>query len=852
MKNFLLAAAITLFAPAITFAQVTLYSQDFEGPDFDTYTLFDGMPAAVSFNQSSDNYIVRALPNSVPVGNTISGFSGNVIALEDTDDAGFFGDPFIRTNSFSISGYTDIVIEITFAAGSGADGSVYETSDFLDVDFRINGSGGWQQAHRLEGSASGKFWYDSADNGITGTGDDINIDQNAQALSKSFTVSGSTMELRITMGSRGDDEEMMFDDILVQAIVPCTSPSIASFTASKDSICFGDSVTLAVAGSLNDATSWHLYSSSCGSAPIANNSTGIFKLAPSTTTTYYVRGEDGSGCVDEAAMVCHSVSVVVNSLPSVSLTAVTSICSNDSIQNDLSGGSPIGGSYTGLGVTDNGNGLDFTFDPSTLSIGQNTITYSYLDANGCSNSATDSLEILSAPSVGFSSPGNFCENEPAQTGLSGGSPAGGIYSGSGVTDDGNGTTFGFDPSTTGTGYQSLTYDFTDINGCSGSQAAIVEVFQIPIVSLAPAADVCIDTGPFNGGGGLPAGGVYSGAGINDNGDGISYSYDPMSSGPGNQNVVYYYSDSNGCSSSASDDFEVFVLPTVHAGSDLFLCEGDSATLVGTGAQTYSWSNGAMNNVAFIPIVGISEFILTGTDTNGCYNTDTTWVTVDTIPYVYAGPDQSYCDNDSITITGSNADSYIWDNGILDGVPFVQSIGTITYVITGSNTTGCSNTDQVEITVIPLPDTSVIWTGFSATANNTNATYQWINCTTGLPVPGETNQTFANYDGYFAVEVSENGCIDTSGCFLLSTVSIQEHKNLIFNVYPNPATNKLFVDFQYPVQAEILLFDPAGRIAHSSTISGTSWHADLPNLAPGIYILQVSKNSFLDLKTVIFE
>jgi len=852
MKNFLLATCITFFASTITVAQITLYSQGFEGPDFDTYTLFDGMPTAVSFNQSSDNYILRAAPNTVPVGNTISGFTGNVIALEDTDDAGFFGDPFIRTNSFSISGYSDIVIEITFAAGSGADGSVYETSDFLDVDFRINGSGGWNQAHRLEGSASGKFWYDSADNGVTGTGDDINIDQNAQALSKSFTVSGSTMELRITMGSRGDDEEMMFDDILVQAIVPCTSPSITSFTASKDSICYGDSVTLSVAGSLNDATAWHLYSSSCGSAPISNNSTGTFVVAPSVTTTYYVRGEDGSGCVDEAIMICHSATVVVNALPTVSLTTVTSICSNDSVQNDLTGGSPIGGTYSGLGVTDNGNGLNFTFDPSSPPVGQNTITYSYPDVNGCSNSATDSLEILTAPTVGFSSPGSFCENEPAQTGLSGGSPIGGIYSGPGVTDDGNGTTYTFDPSTTGIGYHSLTYDYIDLNGCSGSQSMSIEVFQTPVVTLSTTSDMCVDAAPFNGSGGTPTGGVYSGVGIIDNGDGVSYSFNPLSSGPGIQHVVYSYSDSNNCTASATDDFEVFVLPTVDADSDLFLCEGDSATLIGSGALSYSWNNGVINNVIFIPTVGITEFVLTGTDTNGCSNTDTTLVTVDTNPNVYAGPDQSYCDKDSIILVGSNATSYVWDNGVLDGGPFVQSVGTITYEVTGSNSTGCSNTDQIEITVIPLPDTSVTWSGFSVTANNTNATYQWINCTTGLPVPGETNQIFANYNGYFAVEVSENGCIDTSGCFLLSTVSIQDHATVIYNVYPNPATDRLFVDFQSPISAEIVLFDPTGRIAHSSVFSGTSWHAYLPHLSSGIYILQISKTNILDQKVVVFE
>ena len=761
---------LNLISYSVVFAQVTLYYQDFEGIDFDTYTLYDGSSTSVSFNQSSDNYILRDLPNNVPVGNTISGFTGNVIALEDTDDAGFFGDPFIRTNTFSISGYSDITIEITFAAGSGADGSIYETSDFLDVDYRIDGGGGWQQAHRLEGSASGKFWYDAASDGITETGDDINVDQNAQVFAQSFSVSGSFMELRITMGSRGDDEEMMFDDIHVQAIIPCTEPVIASFTSDADSICAGDSVTLEVAGTLNDATAWHLYSSNCGTISVANTTSGSFTVAPTTSTTYFVRGEDGTGCLDESSMTCLSTPIFVRSLPAVSLSGLPNFCNNDSIQTNMGGATPSGGVYSGPGVTDDGNGMTFSFNPPIAGPGVHSVSYLYADANGCNNSTSDSIEITLNPTA----------------------------------------------------------------------------------SLVTTSNYCIDAGPQISNGGTPAGGTYSGIGITDFGDGINFSFEPDALGVGFHQVWYTFSDSLGCDATDTSVFEIFGLPAIDAGSDVSLCEGDSAILSGSGAVSFSWDNGVIDNNPFEPTIGTSQFVLTGTDTNGCSNTDTILVFVDTIPNVYAGMDQSFCQNDSIVLSGSNADTYAWDNGVLDGIPFTQAIGTTTYSVIGTNLSGCSNTDHIDVTVFALPDTSITLNAGSATANDTNATYQWINCTTGVLVSGETSQSLSNYSGYFALVVNQNGCQDTSSCFLLSTVDVLSSVIDDVRIYPNPSKGQFFIDLGAETEGALLIMDSMGKQVVSCRLQGQICKVSLPNATSGIYFFKIEKMGVFYQKTIVFE
>ena len=75
------------------------------------------------------------------------------------------------------------------------------------------------------------------------------------------------------------------------------------------------------------------------------------------------------------------------------------------------------------------------------------------------------------------------------------------------------------------------------------------------------------------------------------------------------------------------------------------------------------------------------------------------ITVDDLPTVDAGSDQTVCGGDNVTLNGSGASTYTWDNGVTNNTAFTAST-TTTYTVTGTDANGCINTDQVTVTITP--------------------------------------------------------------------------------------------------------------------------------------------------------
>lgn len=210
------------------YGQVNLYNQDFEGPDFDTYQLFNSGGTSVGFAVNGSDYIRKETitflnnnnnSNGTPIlGNTVTGFSGNVIAFEDHDGAGFFGQHSIDTDPIDISGASGLSFTFRLAAARGSDGNRYETGDFLQVQVSIDG-GSFQTIINTGGASSNNnYYHDAGMNGISGAGDDILVDQNSQEISTTIAGTGSSMVVRVLFDSQGPQEEILFDDLSVDAV----------------------------------------------------------------------------------------------------------------------------------------------------------------------------------------------------------------------------------------------------------------------------------------------------------------------------------------------------------------------------------------------------------------------------------------------------------------------------------------------------------------------------------------------------------------------------------------------------------------------------------------------------------
>ncbi len=105
-----------------------------------------------------------------------------------------------------------------------------------------------------------------------------------------------------------------------------------------------------------------------------------------------------------------------------------------------------------------------------------------------------------------------------------GTPVGGTWSGAGTS----GTIF--DPVLAGLGNHNITYSFTDANGCSNSCTTSILVTPLPAVNCGNYGPFCVSAAPINLGG-IPAGGTWSGAGVNAN------MFNPASAGVGPHGLI---------------------------------------------------------------------------------------------------------------------------------------------------------------------------------------------------------------------------------------------------------------------------------------------------------------------------
>jgi hypothetical protein len=200
-----------------------------------------------------------------------------------------------------------------------------------------------------------------------------------------------------------------------------------------------------------------------------------------------------------------------------------------------------------------------------------------------------------------------------------------------------------------------------------------------------------------------------------------------------------------------------------------------------------------------------------------------------------------------TDTRTECNSYTW----IDGNTYTASNNTATYNLVGGAANGCDSLVTLDLTINSVTDISTSTSGVTVTANNSGATYQWLDCNNNNAViAGEIGQSFtAIANGDYAVEITENGCIDTSACTAITTVGIIENSfgdELV--VYPNPTNGGLSINLGSSCEnAQVIITDISGKLIESKNIIQTQ----VINLSiqepAGIYFVSVQSD---DRKVII--
>lgn len=198
---------------------------------------------------------------------------------------------------------------------------------------------------------------------------------------------------------------------------------------------------------------------------------------------------------------------------------------------------------------------------------------------------------------------------------------------------------------------------------------------------------------------------------------------------------------------------------------------------------------------------------------------------------------------NLNITNSNigsdvitaCESYTW----IDGNTYTTSTNMPTWTLT--NLQGCDSVITLNLVVNTPPDSSVIQTGSTLTAIQSGAIYQWLDCDNNYTIiNGETNQVYTPIPttGNYALEVSLNGCTDTSSCFLVDYSGLIQQFNTTVILHPNPASEVITIEGidQLPGFKGMEITSSCGRLIHAT--DQTVNILDISNLSNGYYFLNL--------------
>lgn len=595
-----------------------------------------------------------------------------------------------------------------------------------------------------------------------------------------------------------------------------------------------------IQGICEDASSFALTGGSPAGGTYSGNGVNANSFDPQITGvgihSIYYSYTNNNGCSDSLMLT-----VQVNALPSVSLNSFSDICENESPIN-LSGGNPVGGTYSGTGV------ISGQFDPSVAGTGTFNITYNYTDVNGCSNSAVNSISVIAAPQATLVLGSTICENEGTIT-LNGGSPSGGIYSGQGVS----GSTF--DPLVAGTGSHTISYVVTNGNLCSDTAFATVQVNPVPSVTHSTVPDFCINDSAFVLSGGSPSGGTYSGPGISGN------QFDPQVAGMGSHGISYYFTNANGCSDSVVFGINVVNIPSVVLTALNDMCESSTSQLLNGIPLGGTFSGTGVSGASFDPsLSGTGTFIVTYSFMNsaGCMGTDTDTLTVYSDPVVTLDTFANVCENDPvINLSGGIPAGGLYSGtGVINGNfnPATAGPGThqITYTFTDVNTCVDQAFEDITVKISPQSEFTYLLSGqtadFSDSSVNANDWFwDFDDGNTSINQnPIHTYSSGGNYD--VCLTVSNNGCSDQR-CELLTIITNLKSTmdNDEFQFFPNPFKSALNYNIEIEKGGNYRIDLMDIRSVNMKTFElnlekgENTGVLDLGNLPSGTYILSISNN-----------
>lgn len=584
-------------------------------------------------------------------------------------------------------------------------------------------------------------------------------------------------------------------------------------------VCEGVEVTLS--GSGEDDLSWD-NDAGDGATPT---------VIAEETITYTLTASNAAGCDATDSMI-----LTVNAAPDVSVDPDFSICVGESIELNATGADM----YTWFPNETSGEQLSDTPAATT------TYTVVGVAGNTCDAVASVTVTVNENPIASAGEDTEICSGMEQILLASGGATY--VWEGIGV-----GASQTVMPAITTTYNVTVTNEFN----CTDQASVMITVNETPNADAGLDQILCLGSEAILSGNG---GGSY-------NWFDFGMIQNIVVSPENSTTYTLEVTAENGCSDQDEVQVNVVPLPNVNAGPDATVCMGSSVILYAVGGETYLWDNGLGEGQSqeVSPLLE-TTYIVTATDQFECSNMDTIIVSVNPLPAINAGPDQSICLGETATLSASGGDSYEWDNGAgsSSSVDVSPEVST-TYVVTGLDENECAGTDDILVEVHPVPELSI--------SGITDEVYCVENTTPSVLVGEPAGGSF-NGPGVSGFEFTpsvaglgvhqityefedEFGCLSTFSVEVTVDVCdlVEDLENLI-EVYPIPTSGLLNIDwkgFEDLEVEDLTIFDAQGRaVAFNAQLQDKGFVVDLSSLSNGVYTLVVRQNNAILKRGVVVE
>lgn len=435
-------------------------------------------------------------------------------------------------------------------------------------------------------------------------------------------------------------------------------PSVAG--AGVHTITYSISGSCAMEGSIDIMVSQYEQSSITAPSTLCINEAEVILSASPSGGTWSGSGVNNSGVFNPASAGegSHTISytltgncsqssdveIQVVGETTVAITSVEPLCDNaNAITLSASVG---GGTWSGNGIFNASSGV---FDPSIAGVGSHTINYSI--SGVCPASGTITIVVNEFVQPEIIAPSSVCMNGETVTLTA--TPGGGVWSGSGVSSDGQ-----FTPGAAGVGTAVVNYGLT--SSCGGSSSVNIIVQALPSLNVSENSTICSGESTL-----LMASGASVYAWSPSVGLSSITAASPTAS-PTSTTTYTVIGTANGCSSTEQVTVNVNPLPNVVVNGPFVICVGESVNLSVAGLSSFSWSNSATlsSSNSSSPVAtppNSTDYIVSGVDANGCPGQATIHVQVIDVDFIYT-PESGISPLEVQFINQSEGDSFIWDFG----------------------------------------------------------------------------------------------------------------------------------------------------------------------------------------------